>query len=277
MQISRCSTSKVPPSVFTEMERSSWSPEDIAASLNEMELTNSRSLGTLHANAKRAYPWWKTCTVCSTVYPCLSKEQAVRNVTCSRECAVDLTRAPRPETRGRKPGCWLTMTCTECGKSFERRRAWARSTTLDPKCSRRCNGKARGRDLDAHPNRGAGRLTPEAIAKRAAKMRGPANPAWRGGVTTISRKGNYIKHEHLTRCPPDVAVMARSNGYVLVHRLVVARAIGRPLTAREAVHHINHDPTDNRPENLMLFASNRDHKLYEAHGSPAPLWCGSTP
>lgn len=69
--------------------------------------------------------------------------------------------------------------------------------------------------------------------------------------------------------------MARANGYVLEHRLVVATTIGRALHRSEAVHHINHNSMDNRPENLMLFASNQDHKLFEAHGSPAPLWSGS--
>lgn len=89
-----------------------------------------------------------------------------------------------------------------------------------------------------------------------------------------SRKGNYATKERLVRCPSALATMARANGYVLEHRLVVALAIGRALLPAEAVHHRNHDPLDNRPENLELFASNRDHKLHEAHGSPAPLWSG---
>jgi hypothetical protein len=44
----------------------------------------------------------------------------------------------------------------------------------------------------------------------------------------------------------------------------------------EAVHHDNHRPWDNRRENLMLFRTNREHKLFEAHGSPAPIWRGSS-
>jgi hypothetical protein len=43
------------------------------------------------------------------------------------------------------------------------------------------------------------------------------------------------------------------------------------------VHHEDHDPANNDLGKLSLFATNRDHKLYEAHGSPLPIWRGSSP
>ena len=132
----------------------------------------------------------------------------------------------------------------------------------------------RGQDWAKHGHKGAEARTPESYQRAAQKMTGSKNPAWKGGVTYVSHRGNY-KRTKCVRCPPEYRSMARSNGYVAEHRLLVARELGRMLTRTEVVHHVNHDSQDNRLVNLMLFASNRDHKLFEHHGAPAPIWCGS--
>ena len=46
--------------------------------------------------------------------------------------------------------------------------------------------------------------------------------------------------------------MAQRNGYVMEHRLVMARSLGRPLLPDETIHHLNGDRKDNKLNNLQL-------------------------
>jgi len=57
--------------------------------------------------------------------------------------------------------------------------------------------------------------------------------------------------------------MARTDGYIMEHRLVMAEWVGRLLSRTEVVNHENHDPSDNRRENLTLWPTNADHKRWE--------------
>ena len=133
-------------------------------------------------------------------------------------------------------------------------------------CSKPCCGKAKDW-LKLHSANGKGK---KCLGKGLA---GPKNPAWKGGLTFFKRKGKYANQSiKYVRCPAEFMDMARKDGYVMEHRLIVAMAMGRSLLRSECVHHANHDATDNRLENLMLFASNADHKRHE-HGQPIkPLW-----
>ena len=92
------------------------------------------------------------------------------------------------------------------------------------------------------------------------KASGSAHGSWKGGRVA---KGPYVG---VIIGPDDpFASMAFSGRYVLEHRLVMARHLGRPLLRSETVHHINGDHRDNRIENLQLRQGN--------HGNGVVLVC----
>src|SRR3990167_264498 len=71
---------------------------------------------------------------------------------------------------------------------------------------------------------------------------------WRGG--RFQTGGGYYRV--WVDQSDSMASMRNNTGHVLEHRLVMARALDRPLLAHETVHHINGDRADNTPQNLQL-------------------------
>ena len=61
-------------------------------------------------------------------------------------------------------------------------------------------------------------------------------------------------------------ISVKHNGeWVLEYRLVMEQHLGRKLQAGEEIHHKNQDKTDNRSENLELFAGHSAHLLAFNH------------
>jgi hypothetical protein len=123
-------------------------------------------------------------------------------------------------------------------------------------CSRRCNGKRRAVRLIQFSANMKGR-------KRKDRRFGAENPAWKGGVTYFKTHGNYRGVKYV-RAQEWAKPMARKDGYLMEHRIIVAMRAGRLLMRAEVVNHIDRSPMNNDPKNLELWPSNADHKRGEA-------------
>ena len=55
---------------------------------------------------------------------------------------------------------------------------------------------------------------------------------------------------------------ANKDGYVLEHRYVYEKSRGVTLSSGMAIHHINGDKLDNRPDNLIAFANSEHRKAH---------------
>lgn len=99
--------------------------------------------------------------------------------------------------------------------------------------------------------------------KKQTRVRGERHHCWRGGRSVRTDGYVQVKVSDAERHLAD----ATRTEYMLEHRLVMARLLGRRLLKSETVHHIDNDRQNNRPENLQL----RQGK----HGSGAVFRCAS--
>lgn len=85
---------------------------------------------------------------------------------------------------------------------------------------------------------------------------GVGNARWKGGRVQGGTDGRYWMR-HVPEHPA-----ANSLGYVLEHRLVMETYLSRYLRADEIVHHLNHEPGDNRLENLAVMTQSEHARLH---------------
>jgi len=83
-------------------------------------------------------------------------------------------------------------------------------------------------------------------------MCGSTHPSYKGGKMIANGYIFILNREH----PHN------NDGYVQEHRLVSEKCLGRYLTAKEVIHHINEVRDDNHQENLYLFNSEIDHRTF---------------
>lgn len=79
---------------------------------------------------------------------------------------------------------------------------------------------------------------------------GKQNGNWNGGVRWI--KG----YKHIKM--PDHH-LARQDGYVPEHRLIMEQKLGRKLKQTEVVNHIDHNIRNNNESNLEVYEDNAQH------------------
>ena len=102
----------------------------------------------------------------------------------------------------------------------------------------------------------AWRVGTDKRCNRCARL-GANNSCWRGGrITTYD---GYIE----VKLQPDdfFYSMATKQGYILEHRLVIAKSLGRCLHSWELVHHKNHVRDDNCIKNLQLVSDDRHKQI----------------
>jgi hypothetical protein len=95
------------------------------------------------------------------------------------------------------------------------------------------------------------RENPKETRKR---MIGSKNPMWKGGIIGTGKGHKLMK---VLNHP-----FANKKGYMLEHRLVVEKYLGRYLKPIEVVHHIDGQRDNNNIENLHLFQNQSEHISY---------------
>ncbi len=141
---------------------------------------------------------------------------------------------------------FIWYACEECGK--ERWVAYSRNGIRAEFCQQcGCKPEHRRQYRGGNPHKWTD------ARKESYQMQ--TNPRWKGG--RIYNYG-YILVK-LSKDDPFYS-MCRKKGYVLEHRLVMAKKLGRCLLKSEQVHHRPDVPKDdNREEVLYLMPNSSDH------------------
>ncbi len=146
---------------------------------------------------------------------------------------------------------------TEEGEEWKRRYVVAGSVT------------ALAREMGKHPQTIRYHLRKHGVPIRSTGFAAPRTVPTATGADHGNWKGGLVMHSdgYITEYAPWHPAASGQKGYVLQHRLVMEKTLGRFLTSDELVHHKNEDKADNRPENLEVTTRSH-HMSHHKDGFP---------
>lgn len=162
--------------------------------------------------------------------------------------------------------CWyagksIIKKCPTCKKEFK---VWI--SRIRKKrglyCSRKCMNES---PIFAEKIRKANRKFPHRfqkghktwnMGKKLPEMSGKNHPMWKGGIWHDSDGYIWLLRKEHPRC--------NKYGYILRSHLVAEKYLNRLIQLGEIIHHINGIRNDDRPENLYLFPSAREHRKFHS-------------
>jgi len=93
------------------------------------------------------------------------------------------------------------------------------------------------------------------------KLVGKYHPNWKGGKIKV---GKYV----YVYAPNHPYAKGEGKGYVMKHRLIMEKKLGRYLKPTEIVHHIDEKTSNDNIKNLKLIESNSAHMSLHRLGKP---------